>query len=140
MDVAQQIQEYLDSLPAARAAELRVLHDMALQELGQGKLWFLNGKNTEGKVIANPNVGYGTCMLHYADGSAKEFYKLGLTATKTGLSVYIMDLPDKDFLSRNYASRLSKAKITGYCIAFKSLKDIDIQVLHEAFVEALKIH
>ena len=59
----------------------------------------------------------------------REFYRIGLSANKTGISVYILGLEDKTYLSVTYGKDLGKASVTGYCIRFKTLKDINIDVL-----------
>jgi len=41
---------------------------------------FLDGKDANGKVITNPNIGYGNLQLQYKDGSSKPFYQVGITA------------------------------------------------------------
>src|SRR6476620_3198627 len=96
------------------------------------KLWFNDGKSGEGKTVANPNIGYGSYTIKYADGSTREFYQIGLSANTAGISVYILGLEDKKYLANTYAERLGKASVTGYCIKFKTMKDIDINVLLEA--------
>ena len=96
------------------------------------KLWFLDGKNSEGKVVSNPDIGYGSRDHKYADGTISEFYQIGLSANKTGISVYILGIEDKKYLAETYASNLGKATVTGYCIRFKTLKDINIDVLEAA--------
>jgi hypothetical protein len=55
-------------------------------------MWFLDGKNSEGKVISNPNIGYGSYTIHYTDRTTKEFYQIGLSANTSGISVYIMGI------------------------------------------------
>ena len=65
-------------------------------------------------------------------------YKIGLSANTSGISVYVMGLKNKSYLSETYGSRLGKAKITGYCIKFKSTKDVDLGVLAEVVADALK--
>ena len=137
MSTEQAIAAYLQQLPPKQAAELTQLHQRILAISGACKLWFLDGKNAEGKVVSNPNIGYGSCLLKYANGSNREFYKLGICATKTGLSVYFMGLDDKDFLKNTFGMALGKAKITGYCISFKSLNDIDTSVLEAGIKQAL---
>jgi hypothetical protein len=52
------------------------------------KLRFNDGKNSDGKVVANPNIGYGLYTIKYADGTTRDFYQIGLSANKTGISVY----------------------------------------------------
>ncbi len=103
----------------------------------QAQLWFLDGKNEEGKVISNPNIGYGVQTITYADGKTKEFYQIGLSANTTGISVYIMTIKDKKYLPETYGKKIGKASVTGYCIKFKSLKDINMEVLEEAIKDGI---
>jgi hypothetical protein len=101
------------------------------------ELRFLDGRNDDGKVVSNPNIGYGSETIRYARGDTKEFYKIGLSANTSGISLYVMGLDDKTYLSRTYGSRLGKAKVTGYCIKFRSLKDVDLGVLEEVVANAM---
>lgn len=95
-------------------------------------MWFLDGKNDAGKIVSNPNIGYGLRRHEYAGGKTKDFYQIGLSANTSGISVYILGLDDKMYLARTYAKKLGKASVTGYCIKFKALKDIDIATLETA--------
>ncbi len=70
--------------------------------------------------------------MTYADGSSREFYQIGISANTTGISVYIMGIADKTYLAETYEKTLGKASVTGYCIKFKSLKNINIDVLEAA--------
>lgn len=65
----------------------------------------------------------------------KEFYQIGLSANTTGMSVFIMGITDKTFLSKTYGKTIGKASVTGYCIKFKTLKDINIEILKQAIIE-----
>jgi hypothetical protein len=65
------------------------------------KLWFLDGKNSENKTVSNPNIGYGLQTMKYADGTTREFYQIGLSANKTGISVYILGIEDKKYLAQD---------------------------------------
>lgn len=132
MTTHQQINDYINSQPEPKKSEILELHTTIIELVPTCKLWFLDGKNAEGKVISNPNIGYGTQLMHYADGSSKEFYQVGVSGNKTGISVYIMGITDKTFLAETYGKDLGKASITGYCIKFKSLKDINLTVLLNA--------
>ncbi len=111
---------------------MQVLHQLTLETFPDCNLWFLDSKNSENKVVANPNIGYGTQMMEYAEGTSKEFYKIGWSANKTGISIYIIGIKDKTYISQTYGKDIGKASITGYCIKFKSLKDINISVLKKA--------
>lgn len=137
MSVREQIDRYIDDQPEAKREELRDLHRRILAISPDAKLWFLDGRNDDGKVVSNPNIGYGSETLSYANGDTRAFYKIGLSANTSGLSVYVMGLQDKKYLSETYGSRLGKAKITGYCIRFRALKDLDLRVLEDLVADAL---
>jgi len=98
----------------------------------KSKLWFLDGKNSENKVVSNPNIGYGSYTIKYADGKTREFYQIGLSANTTGVSVYVMGIKDKTYLAKAYGKKLGKASVSGYCIKFKALKDINLDILESA--------
>jgi Domain of unknown function (DU1801) len=132
MDVPDQIEEYITSQPEPKRSEMRQLHDLILGVNPGCRLWFLDGKNSEGKVVSNPNIGYGSRDHKYADGTVSEFYQIGLSPNKTGISVYILGIEDKKYLAEVYGKELGKANVTGYCIRFKTLKDINTDVLEAA--------
>jgi hypothetical protein len=132
MDVQEQIQEYLTSQPEPKRSDLQALHDIILQVSPACKSWFLDGKDAEGNTVSNPNIGYGSLNMKYADGTTREFYRIGLSANKTGISVYILGIEDKKYLAQTFGKELGKASVTGYCIRFKTLKDINTDVLEAA--------
>jgi hypothetical protein len=137
MKVEKQIKEYIASQPEAKRSDMQALHQLALQVLPKGKLWFLDGKDSDNKVVSNPNIGYGSYIIKYTDGKTREFYQVGLSANTTGISVYIMGIPDKKYLANTYGKKLGKASVSGYCIKFKALKDIDTEVLKEAMRDGI---
>ncbi len=132
MDTTEQVEAYLAGLPEAKQADLRTLHALLLADFPNCELRFSDGTDDTGKVVANPSVGYGSYPIRYADGSSREFYRVGLSANTSGISVYVLGLPDKTFLARTYGEALGKAKVTGYCIRFRRLADIDTEVLRAA--------
>jgi len=132
MNVPEQIQKYLASQPEPKRSDMEALHRVILQVMPACKLWFLDGKDSAGKTVSNPNIGYGSYTMKYADGTTREFYQIGLSANKTGISVYIMGIEDKKYLSQVYGKEIGKASVTGYCIRFKTLKDISIEILEAA--------
>ena len=132
MKVQEQIKNYIASQPGPKGGEMHELHQHILQALPKCKLWFLDGKDDKGKIVSNPNIGYGSHTIKYADGTSREFYQIGLSANTTGISVYILGIKDKKYLAQTYGKKLGKASVTGYCIKFKTIKDINIGVLEEA--------
>lgn len=138
MNIQEQIKDYIASQPDSKRSEMEALHKRILKAFPVGKLWFLDGKDDKGKVVTNPNIGYGLLTIKYADGKTKEFYQVGISGNSTGISVYIMGIEDKKYLSENYSKKIGKASITGYCIKFKSLKDINIDILENAILDGVK--
>lgn len=132
MTIKEQIKQYISAQPQNKGSELQTLHKHILLTKPNCKLWFLDGKDEKGKVVSNPNIGYGSINIKYKDGSAREFYQIGLSANTTGISVYIMGIADKAYLINTYGKKIGKASVTGYCIKFKSLKDINMDVLASA--------
>ena len=138
MNVQEEIKKYITSQPEPKRSDMQELHKLILKVLPGCKLWFLDGKNSEGKIVSNPNIGYGSYTIKYADGTTKEFYQIGLSANTTGISVYILGIKDKTYLAKTYGKKLGKANVTGYCIKFKTLKDINLDVLEEAIRYGVK--
>jgi hypothetical protein len=132
MNVQEQIKKYIASQPGPKRGDLEELHRRILKTKPKGKLWFLDGKNEAGKVVSNPNIGYGAYTIKYAGGATREFYQIGLSPNTTGISVYIMGIEDKKYLANTFGKELGKASVTGYCIKFKTLKDINVEVLEAA--------
>src|SRR5579872_5780755 len=126
MNVQEEIKKYITSQPEPKRSDMQELHQRTLQVLPGCKLWFDNGRNSENKTVSNPTIGYGSHTIKYADGKTRDFFKIGLSANKTGISVYILGIRDKTYLARTYGKKLGNASVTGYCIRFKTLKDIII--------------
>lgn len=136
--IKDQISEHLLNLAEPKQGEMKELHKRILQVMPGCKLWFDNGKNSENKTVTNPTIGYGLFVIKYANGSSKEFFQVGISANKTGISVYILGISDKTFLLKTFGQTIGKASITGYCIKFKALKDINLNVLLEAITQGLE--
>lgn len=132
MNVQEQIEAYITSQPEPKRSDMQALHHAIQEVMPACKLWFLDGKDSENKTVSNPNIGYGLQTINYADGKTREFYQIGLSANKTGISVYILGIEDKKYLAETYGEKLGKASVTGYCIKFKALKNINLDVLEAA--------
>ncbi len=132
MNVKEQIKEYIASQSDTKRSDMLELQKLVLRISPKTKLWFLDGKDENGKFVTNPNVGFGSYTIKYANGTSREFYRVGFTGNTAGISVYIMGLEDKKYLVNTYAKTIGKASVTGYCIKFKALKDINISVLEDA--------
>lgn len=138
MNVEDDIAAYIDSQPQAKRQDLQALHLLIRSLMPEGRLWFLDGRNAEGKTVSNPNIGYGECLMTYTNGSTRPFYRIGLSANTSGISVYVMGLKDKNHLKATYASTIGKATLTGYCIKFKKVSDLDLEVFKALVLDGFK--
>ena len=137
MNVLTQISDYLAALPGRKRSDMQALHSLMLSVLPDGRLWFLDGKDEGGRTVSNPNIGYGFLTIAYADGRTREFYQIGLSANTAGISVYVMGLDDKTYLAETYGGKLGKASVTGYCIKFSAIHNINLDVLEAAIRDGI---
>lgn len=131
MNIQEQIKKYINNQPEPKQSEMQTLHRLIQKVMPGCKLWFFDGKDDKSKTVSNPNIGYGFQTIKYSDGKTREFYQIGISANKTGISVYILGIEDKAYLIKTYGKKLGKANVSGYCIKFKTLKDINIYILRE---------
>ena len=138
MSVQTQIKAHLANLPDAKREEMQALHGMILRLMRGCRLWFLDGKTEDGRTVSNPNIGYGILTMKQAGGRTREFYQIGLSANTSGISVYIMGLSDRKYLEQTYGATIGKATVTGYCIKFRTVSNIDLGVLEEAIRDGVR--
>lgn len=132
MNVQSEIKDYIATQPEPKRSDMQALHDIILGMMPGCKLWFLDGKDERGRTVSNPNIRYGSQIRTYANGEDREFYQIGTSANTTGLSVYIMGLKDKRHLADTYGKKIGQASVTGYCIRFRTLSNIDVDTLVDA--------
>lgn len=132
MNVQEQIKKHIASHAEPKRSDMQELHRLTLQVAPECKLWFFDGKDSKNRTVSNPTIGYGSRTIKYASGKSREFFQIGVSGNKTGISVYILGLNDKKQLAKTYGKKLGKANVTGYCIRFKALKDINLGALEAA--------
>ncbi len=138
MNVQKEIAAYIAAQPERKHHDMETLHGIILGLMPGCRLWFLDGKDKSGRTISNPNIGYGLQTQKYADGSTRPFYQIGMSANTTGISIYIMGLEDKKYLAARYGKKLGKASVTGYCIKFGTLSNIDVDILEAAIRDGIE--
>lgn len=138
MTTKDQISRYLQTIPEPRQSDMRKLHSAILGSNPGCKLWFLDGKDESGKVVSNPSIGYGSLSKQYANGKTKELFQAGISANSAGLSVYIMGIDDKKYLQKKYGDSIGNANVTGYCIKFRALKDVNLDTLKKAIQDGIE--
>ena len=132
MNIHNQIKDHIAAQPEPKRSDMQELHDIILGMMPDCKLWFLDGRDESGRTVSNPSIGYGVQTMKYADGKTKEFYQIGISANITGISVYIMGIKDKKYLAEKYGKKIGQASVTGYCIKFRTLRNIDVDTLVDA--------
>ena len=138
MNIQEKVKEYIAQQPESKRSDMQKLHRIILEVMPKCKLWFLDGKDDKGKTVTNPNIGYGLQTIKYADGKTKEFYQIGISSNTSRISVYIIGIKDKTYLPQAYGKKIGKARVTGYCIKFRTLKDINIAVLEAAIRDGVE--
>ncbi|MES2892266.1 MAG: DUF1801 domain-containing protein [Bacteroidota bacterium] len=138
MNVQEQIENNINIQTGTKSKDMQQLHELILKVLPGSKLWFDEGKNSDGKTISNPTIGYGLRTMKYANGKTSEVFRVGMSANSTGISIYILGIKDKHYLPQSFGEKLGKATVTGYCIRFKSVKDIDLAILETAIRDGVK--
>ena len=108
MSIPEQIKSYITGQPEPKCNDMIELHTRILQISQGSKLWFDNGKNSENRTVSNPSIGYGVHLIKYADGKTREYYQVGMSANTTGISIYILGIEDKTYLSRMYGKELAR--------------------------------
>lgn len=59
MDVQTQIGDYLAAQPERKRNDMQTLHGMMLSVMPDCRVWFLDGKDEDGRTVSNPSIGYG---------------------------------------------------------------------------------
>ncbi len=139
MTIKSQIKTLIAGQPEPKRSDMQTLHALILKAMPRCKLWYFDGTDEKGETVFNPNIGYGSQTLKYADGKAKEFFQIGISPNSTGISVYIMGIEDRKYLPKTYGKNIGNASVTGYCIKFKALKDVSVEVLMTAVRYGVKL-
>jgi hypothetical protein len=73
MNTEGQIKAYILGQAEPKRSDMQTLHNIIQNIRPNSKHWFLDGKKSENKTVSNPNIGYGSYPISYADGKTKEF-------------------------------------------------------------------
>ena len=74
-------------------------------------------------------IGYGDYSYERADGQTVEWFIVGVASQKHYTSVYVNAVDGDGYLVEKYADSLGKVKTGKSSISFKSLDDIELDVL-----------
>ena len=120
-------EDFIESLPAEVRGDIDQL-DAAITKvmaghaktMWEGKFWGGSDQNI---------IGYGDYSYQRSTGDTVEWFIVGLAQQKHYISVYVNAFDEDGYLVEKYADRLGKAKIGASSISFRSLDDIDVEVL-----------
>src|ERR1700743_2937276 len=110
VDVQAQIDRYIEAQDPAKRDDIEAIQRLIPAASPQGKVWFLDGRDSDNKIVANETIGYGTQMLKYAGGGTREFYRIGLSANATGISLYLMGIENRKYLPETYGEKIANAQ------------------------------
>lgn len=112
-------EEYIANVEEPKRSELQQLHNLIREALP-----------TFEPVMISNFMGYG--QFHYKGKTCEgEWFRVGLSANKTGISIYIC-AGDKDgYFPEQAKDRLGKAVVGKSCIRFKKLADINLETVKE---------
>ena len=130
MEISRQsVDTHLKSLPDDVRADMELLDAEitarmkdASRVLFEGKFW----GGSDQRII-----GYGEFRYTNSSGKTVEWFMVGLAAQKNYISVYVNAVDEDGYLLAKYKDRLGKAKIGSASISFKTVTDIDMDVLME---------
>ncbi len=125
----QSVDDHLATLPDGVRADMELLDTEitartkdASRVLFEGKFW----GGSDQKII-----GYGEFRYTNASGTPVEWFMVGLAAQKNYISMYVNAVDDDGYLLAKYQDRLGKVKTGSASISFKTVADIDMDVLME---------
>lgn len=117
--------EYIANVEEPKRSELQLLHDLVREIL----------PDFEPVMISN-FMGYGPFEYQGKSKScAGTWFRVGLSANKTGISIYICAGDANGYFPEQANDRLGKASVGKSCIRFKKLADINLDTVKELLVK-----
>jgi len=134
-----EINHYLNSIDDGKKEDILLLHQFIQDCLTVTELSFHSGLNEEQKIVSNPIIGYGSYQHRFAKGKIAPMFQIGLTANTNGISIHIMGIRQKLDLPNLISPQIGKANVSSYCIQFKRVQDINLDVLKTAIVKGVEV-
>jgi hypothetical protein len=129
--------DYLRSLPPSFRSDMEQLDTLVSdamkghpKTMWEGVMW-----GGEQRII-----GYGDYPYRTSGGRTAEWFIVGLAAQRNHISVYVNATDDDGYLAERYAKELGKVKVGRSSITFKSIADVDLDVLLKLVAMARAAH
>lgn len=119
-------EEYIEMVDEPKRSELLQLHNLISKSMPNQEQWIVSGI-----------LGFG--KFHYkgkSKGCEGEWFRVGLAANKTGMSIYMCVGDKNGYLPEQAKERIGKATVGRSCIRFKKLSDINLPVVEELLIRA----
>ena len=121
-------EEYIAQLDEPRREQIGRLHDLIRTTVPELEPYIESG-----------TIGYGRYHFRYPTGREGDWCLLGLASHKRYISLYVVaENVTGGYLAEAYRDRLPKADIGKSCVRFRSLDDLDQEILRELVREAGK--
>lgn len=125
---AKTIDEYIDSIAEPRKTEIIELDKLIRHTLPNCK-----------PIFAVNMLGYGPLPYRFANGKMGEWPLIALASQKNYISLYVCSVKDGTYITEFYKKDLPKADIGKSCVRFKSLSDVDLEVIMKMLKQAEKV-
>lgn len=130
----QPVDGWLDALTDPRSEDVRALDALIgavfagdSRVLWTGTMW----GGTEQEI-----VGYGDLYQPRPKSEPVHWFVVGLALQKDNISIYVNAVTDGQYLGKVYGKALGKVKLGSASIGFRSLADVDLDVLAALLREA----
>jgi hypothetical protein len=121
-------EQYIAQLDEPRREQIGRLHDLIRTTVPELEPYMESGM-----------IGYGRYHFRYPTGREGDWCLLGVASHKRYISFYVVaENATGGYLAEAYRDRLPKADIGKSCVRFRSLDDLDQEVLRELVREAGK--
>ncbi len=116
-------EEYVAQVEEPKRSEINQLRSLIQEVLPEFEPCMISGF-----------IGFG--QFHYKGKSCEgEWFRVGLSANKTGISIYICAGDANGYFPEQARDRIGKASVGRSCIRFKKLSDINMDVIRELLVQ-----
>lgn len=124
---AENVEEYLASVPQDRKEMILFLHDFIQKSAPQLKPYF-----------AYNMLGYGKFPYRNYKKELVEWPVIAMANQKNYVSVYVCSMDRGEYVAEKYKKDLGKVNVGKSCIRFKKLEDISLPVLEKVLKLAQK--
>ena len=133
---AQSVDDRLASLPDDVRDDLVLLDSKIVERMPQASRVLFEGKfwgGSDQKII-----GYGEFRYTNSSGKDVDWFMVGLALQKSYISMYVNAVDDDGYALAKYKGRLGKVKTGSASISFKTVDDVNLDLLMELVSTAAK--